>query len=72
MTFCNNFPGISKTPNIKDKKEIPQKADSRVHETANFSKWQVDWPWLLEDSVVSFTIFNLVYLELVGVIIFDG
>lgn len=47
-------------------KEIPQKADSKVHDKANFSKWQVDWPWLLEDSVVSFTILNLFYLGLVG------
>ena len=28
--------------------------------------FQNDWPWLLEDSVVSFTIFNLVYVGLVG------
>ena len=36
-----------------------------MHEKANFSKWQVDWPQL-EDSVFSFNIFNLVYLGLVG------
>lgn len=63
--FVISFVEYLKLP-TKDKKEIPQKADSKVHDKANFSKWQVDWPWLLEDSVVSFTILNLFYLGLVG------